>query len=47
MKSIINQRTKNKWDSYTATGVAEGFIEAKSFDETVEAWAYLIKTGLC
>lgn len=47
MKSIINQRTNTNWDSYLATGIAEGFEEAESFDQTVEAWAYLIKTGLC
>lgn len=42
----INQRSNVKWDNYLATGVAEGFEEAGSEDETVEAWAYLIKSGL-
>ena len=46
MNKTINQRTKVNWTPYLATGVAEGFEEADSFDETVEAWAYLIKTGL-
>lgn len=34
-------------DSYTATGIAEGFIEAESQDQVIEAWQTLINTGLC
>lgn len=34
-------------NSYTATGIAEGFIEAASHEEVVEAWQHLIDTGLC
>ena len=34
-------------DSYTATGLAEGFIEAESREQVIEAWQYLIDTGLC
>ncbi len=34
-------------DSYTATGIAEGFIEAESQDQYIEAWQTLINTGLC
>jgi hypothetical protein len=55
--SIINQRTNIKWDSFHACEVAEGFgsgeeafdetVENGPCDETVEAWAYLIKTGQC
>ena len=33
-------------DSYTATGIAEGFIEADSEDQVIEAWQTLIDTGL-
>ena len=33
-------------DSYTATGIAEGFIECESEDQYIEAWQYLINTGL-
>ena len=33
-------------DSYTATGIAEGFVEADSDEQVVEAWQYLIDTGL-
>lgn len=33
-------------DSYTAVGLAEGFIEAQSEDEVIEAWQYLINTGM-
>jgi hypothetical protein len=34
-------------DLYTATGLAEGFIEAKDEDEVIEAWQLLINTGTC
>ena len=33
-------------DSYTATGIAEGFIEADSEEQVIEAWQTLINTGL-
>lgn len=28
-------------DSYTAVGLAEGFIEAESEEQVIEAWQYL------
>jgi hypothetical protein len=34
-------------DSFTATGFAEGFIEAESDEQVIEAWQHLINTGLC
>jgi hypothetical protein len=34
-------------DSYTAVGLAEGFIEAESKEQVIEAWQQLIDTGLC
>lgn len=34
-------------DSYTATGLAEGFIEADSEEQVIEAWQHLVDTGLC
>jgi hypothetical protein len=34
-------------DSYTAVGIAEGFIEADSAEQVIEAWQTLIDTGLC
>lgn len=33
-------------DSYTATGLAEGFIEAESEEQVIEAWQHLVDTGL-
>ena len=33
-------------DNYTATGLAEGFIEAESEEQIIEAWQYLHDTGL-
>jgi hypothetical protein len=41
---IPNQKTDTKFDSYTAVGYAEGFIEAPSTEAEIEAWAYLIAT---
>jgi len=34
-------------DNYTATGIAEGFIDCDSEDQYIEAWQHLIDTGLC
>ena len=34
-------------DNYTAVGIAEGFIDAASQEDVVEAWQHLIDTGLC
>jgi len=34
-------------DNYTATGIAEGFIECESEDQYIQAWQHLIDTGLC
>jgi hypothetical protein len=33
-------------DNYTATGLAEGFIEADTEEQIIEAWQYLHDTGL-
>lgn len=33
-------------DSYTAVGIAEGFIESESEEQTLQAWQYLVDTGL-
>lgn len=33
-------------DNYTATGLAEGFIEPESEEQVLEAWQHLIDTGL-
>lgn len=40
--------SKIVWDSYLATAYAEGFCEGEdaTYEEQIEAWAYLIKTGL-
>ena len=34
-------------DNYTATGLAEGLIQADSEEQVIEAWQHLIDTGLC
>ncbi len=33
-------------DSYSAVGIAEGFIEAESEEQVIEAWQYLHDTKL-
>lgn len=33
-------------DDFTATGLAEGFIDADSEEQIIEAWQYLHDTGL-
>ena len=33
-------------DNFTATGIAEGFIEADSEEQWLEAWQHLVNTGL-
>ena len=37
----------NEMTSYSATGIAEGWIEAESEEQFIEAWQFLIDTGLC
>ena len=33
-------------DNFTATGIAEGFIEPESDEQVLEAWQHLVDTGL-
>tara|TARA_Y100001951_G_C11181063_1_gene205961 strand:+ start:244 stop:432 length:189 start_codon:yes stop_codon:yes gene_type:complete len=33
-------------NNYEAAGIAEGFIEAESEEQVIEAWQHLIDTGL-
>ena len=33
-------------DIHTAVGLAEGFIKAQSEEQVIEAWQYLIDSGL-
>ena len=39
--------SKKPMDNYTAVGIAEGFVEAESEEQVIEAWQHLIDTGLC
>jgi len=34
-------------DNYTAAMIAEGAIEAESYEQWIEAWQHLVNTGLC
>ena len=38
--------TEYKFDAFTATGIAEGFVEAESEEQVITAWQYLHDTGL-
>lgn len=31
--------------TYNAVGIAEGFVQAQSEDEYIQAWQYLLDTG--
>ena len=33
-------------NTYQAVGLAEGFVEAESEEQVIEAWQYLVDTGL-
>jgi hypothetical protein len=33
-------------DQFNAVGIAEGFIEAESEDQVLEAWQFLVDSGL-
>jgi len=37
---------RKKVDSYIAVGLAEGFIEAESEEQVIEAWQQLHDTGM-
>lgn len=37
---------EKRMSNFTAVGIAEGFIEAESEDQVLEAWQYLVDTGL-
>ena len=39
-------RENKQMDNYQAVGLAEGFIEAESEEQVIEAWQYLVDTGL-
>ena len=33
-------------DNYTAVGLIEGFVEAESEEQVIQAWQYLVDTGI-
>ncbi len=45
----MKQETKIKWTPYLATAYAEGFCEGEGAteQEQLEAWQYLLDTGMC
>ena len=49
LSTLPNQRSKIEWTSYLATAYVEGFCEGEhaTLEQSMEAWAYLIKTKVC
>ncbi len=45
-KAIQNSPEYKALTSYTATGIAEGFVESESDAQTIAAWQYLHDTNL-
>ena len=45
----MNKQTKIKWTPYLATAYAEGFCEGENAtqEQQIEAWQFLVDTGLC
>ena len=37
---------EKRMDNYTATGIAEGWIESDSEEQFLQAWQHLVDTGL-
>ena len=37
---------RNTMTPYQAVGIAEGFVESESDEQEIEAWQYLIDTGM-
>lgn len=42
----LEHYSHTKVDAHNAVGIAEGFIEAESEEQIIEAWQYLIDSGL-
>ena len=43
---MTQEATETRMTPYLATGIAEGFEEAESEEQVIEAWQYLVDTGL-
>jgi hypothetical protein len=39
-------KEKEPMNAFRATGLVEGFVEAQSEEEVIEAWQWLVDTGL-
>lgn len=49
IKEETTEKLSIEWTPYLASAYAEGYCEGENAttQEQLEAWAYLIKTGLC
>ena len=46
LRGLNQNESESDMDNYTATGLAEGFIEAESEEQVLQAWQHLVDTGL-
>ena len=46
LRGLNQNESESDMNNYTATGLAEGFIEAESEEQVLEAWQHLVDTGL-
>jgi hypothetical protein len=44
--SVTDKRGEGMLSNYDAVGIAEGFVEAESEEQVIEAWQQLHDTGL-
>lgn len=48
MKARLDAQTAEEtFDDFTAIGMAEGFIECKTEEDSLRAWQHLVDSGLC
>ena len=40
-------KAKETFDDFTAIGIAEGFIESESEEQSLAAWQHIVDKGLC
>lgn len=43
---LNNQTPQETFDDFTAIGIAEGFLECKTPEDSQRAWQHLVDTGL-
>jgi hypothetical protein len=44
---LDTQTAEETFDTFTAIGICEGFLEAKTEEDSIRAWQFLVDNGLC